>query len=131
MLPQPRGSPDSGEEGPHTPRRHPPPYLGGRDRLATRWQPLHGKNRADRNALTIDQRGVCCGIEPDGMSVPAERHVTAEVISYGTLPPLAAWILVELSGIERPAEMSSELSRLCVRVVARHLRGMRIRILVS
>ncbi|MDT5188610.1 MAG: hypothetical protein QOI28_861 [Mycobacterium sp.] len=67
------------------------------------------------------------------MSVPAERHVTAEVISYGKLPPLAAWILVELSGIEcpaGPAEMSSELSRLCVRVVARHLRGMRIRILV-
>jgi hypothetical protein len=104
-----------------------------RGRRLTATQSLHGKSRADRNALTIDQRGVCCGIEAGDTSVPAERHVTAEVISYGTLPALAAWILVELSGIESLQDlpkMSSELSRLCVRVVAQHLRGMRIRILV-
>jgi hypothetical protein len=72
------------------------------------------------------------GIEPDGTSAPAERHVTTEWISYRTLPALAARILVELSGIARPpgpAEMSCEPSRSCVRVVARHLPSLRIRIL--
>ena len=79
-----RHSSAGGTASPHDGRHYDHPVI------VTAPQSLHGKIRVGRNALTVDQRGVCYGVESNGTNGPTERHVTVEVASYDALPPLAA-----------------------------------------